>query len=62
MAGDTKDVAVLERREHESAGYLKKYVPLRRHAPLSRNYVENLKKHWGWAIKACRTFPDLCEK
>ena len=24
MAGDTKDVAILERRQHESAGYLKK--------------------------------------
>ena len=43
-------VSFLDRREHEIAGCLGKYIPVRRHAPLPPTYVQNLEKRWNWVM------------
>ena len=53
---------ILEQRKHQVAGCSKEYIPVRRHAPLPPNYVENLKGCWDWIMQAWRSSPDLSKK
>ena len=53
---------ILEQRKHKTAGCSKEYIPVRRHAPLPPNYVENIKECQDWVMQAWRSSPDLSKK
>ena len=54
--------AILGRRDHLIASCPEEYIPVRRHAPLPVNYVENIEKRQGWVVQNRRAFLDLGEK
>ena len=55
-------MVILGRRDHLIASCPKEHTPVRRHAPLPLNYVENVEKRQGWVMQELRAFLDLSEK
>ena len=55
-------MAILGRRDHLIAICPEEYIPVRRHALLPVNYVENIEKRQGWVMQKWRAFLDLGEK
>ena len=55
-------MVILGRRDHLIASCPKEYIPVRRHASLPLNYVENIEKRQGWVMQEWRAFLDLSER
>ena len=55
-------MVILGRRDYLIASCPKEYIPVRRHAPLPLNYVENVEERQGWVMQEWRAFLDLSEK